>query len=309
MIILIVCAVVGVVLFAALFFPSVFSFLGADAVSWLTKVSENYFLAGEGSGIEISPESLFAIFCVIVFANLITRLCTFLNSVIRFENKRLATFKVLIFNSVKYLTSISAACYCLNVIGVNMVAVLAGLGVMGLIVGFGAQTLIEDIITGLFIVFEGQFSVGDIVSTDGYRGTVTNIGIRTTCITDVGGNVKILRNSDIKNVVNLSGKNSCAVVNMSITYAESIERAERVIKKALPIIFQSYPGIFEAEPMYVGVDALAASSVDLRVVAPVTEHNLFNARRILNRELKIAFDENKIEIPFPQVTVWQGSQE
>lgn len=309
MIILIVCAVVGIVLFAALFFPSVFSFLGADAVSWLTQVSENYFSGGEGSGIEISPESLFAIFCIIVFVTLITRLCTFLNSVIKFENRRLATFKVLIFNSVKYLTSISAACHCLNVIGVNMVAVLAGLGVMGLIVGFGAQTLIEDVITGLFIVFEGQFSVGDIVSTDGYRGTVTNIGIRTTCITDVGGNVKILRNSDIKNVVNLSGKNSCAVVNMSITYSESIERAERVIKKALPIIFQSYPGIFEAEPMYVGVDALAASSVDLRVVAPVTEHNIFNARRILNRELKIAFDENKIEIPFPQVTVWQGSQE
>lgn len=307
MLVFIILVVVGVMLLLALSYPSVFAFMGQGTVDWLSEISKTYFWGSMDVSVGLSWQKLFAIAGVIVFAAVVSKACTLINKKLKFKNKRMATFKVLALNSIKYMTVIVAVCYSLNIVGVNMVAILASLGVMGLVVGFGAQTLIEDVITGLFIVFEGQFCVGDIVSADGYRGTVTNIGIRTTCITDVGGNVKILRNSEIKNVVNLSGKSSFAVVNMSIAYSESIERAEMVIKKALPIIYANNIHMFEGEPSYVGVDMLGPSSVDLRVVAPVSEKNVFNARRLLNRELKIAFDENSIEIPFPQMTVWQGS--
>ena len=90
----------------------------------------------------------------------------------------------------------------LAILGVNTTAVLAGIGIVGLILGFGAQSLIEDIITGAFIIFEGQYVNGDIIILDDFRGTVRNIGVRTTTIEDAGGNLKVVNNSDIRNFQN-----------------------------------------------------------------------------------------------------------
>lgn len=193
----------------------------------------------------------------------------------------------------------------LSILGVNMVAVIASLGVLGLIVGFGAQTLIEDVITGLFIIFEGQFHVGDIIAIDNYRGTVTSIGIRTTQITDAGGNIKVINNSDIRTLVNLSEVASTAIADVGISYNADLEKAEQVILTLTEELPEMYPGIFHDRPTFMGVEELADSAVILRVVANVDEPNIYSGRRILLRELKLALDRNGIEIPFPQVVVHQ----
>ena len=225
---------------------------------------------------------------------------------LKLGNRHAETIKSLVCNCAKYAVVIYAIIFGLSIIGVNMMAVIASLGVLGLIVGFGAQTLIEDVITGLFIIFEGQFHVGDIVTIDDFRGTVTSIGIRTTQLTDAGGNIKIINNSDIRTLTNLSDKTSAAVVDVGIAYDADLVKAEQVVGELLTQLPKMYPDVFTHMPTYSGVQSLSASSVDLRVVAKVDETEVYHARRLLNRELKLAFDRSGIEIPFNQVVVHQA---
>ncbi|MDO4269898.1 MAG: mechanosensitive ion channel family protein [Eubacteriales bacterium] len=227
---------------------------------------------------------------------------------VKLKNRHAETIKSLLCNCAKYAVVIYAIIFGLSILGVNMMAVIASLGVLGLIVGFGAQTLIEDVITGLFIIFEGQFHVGDIVTLDNFRGTVTSIGIRTTQVTDAGGNIKIVNNSDIRTITNLSEVESAAVSIISISYSASLEEAETVVKATLQKLPGEHPEVFQTMPAYVGVEELGASSVDLKVVATVQEPNIYAARRIMNRELKLALDAADIEIPFPQIVVHQAGK-
>lgn len=205
----------------------------------------------------------------------------------------------------KFTCTIAAIVWALGILGVNLAGVFASLGVASLIIGFGAQSLIEDAVTGMFIIFEGQYSVGDIIVLDDFRGTVKNIGIRTTSIVDAGGNLKIVNNSDIRNLQQRSRESSVAVCDVGISYATSIPKVEEILAESLPDIYERHKDIFLSAPRYVGVEELASSSVVIRVVADVTEEDYFAGRRILNREMKLLLDSNGIEIPFTQVVVHQ----
>lgn len=238
--------------------------------------------------------------------------CWAVNTVVQLLNKRVKlksrhaeTIKSLLCNCLKYAVVIYALIFGLSIMGINMVAVIASLGVLGLVVGFGAQTLIEDVITGLFIIFEGQFHVGDIVTIDGFRGTVTAIGIRTTQITDVGNNIKIINNSDIRTLTNLSEVESIAIADVGISYGADLEQAEKAVRGLLEELPKRYPKVFLEKPAYSGVQDLADSAVVLRVTARVDESQVYHARRLLNRELKLCLDRAGIDIPFPQVVVHQ----
>ena len=172
-----------------------------------------------------------------------------------------------------------------------------------MIIGFGAQSLVEDLVTGIFLVFEDQFNVGDIIEVNGFRGTVDSIGIRATCIRDVGNNVKIINNSDLRNILNRSTADSYAVTTVSISYKENLEHVEEVVGEFLPKIREKYPEVFVKDPVYCGVQELAESGMLLKFVALVKESNIFTAPRLLNREIKLAFDKAGIEIPFNQIVV------
>ena len=214
----------------------------------------------------------------------------------------------LLVSFVKYSAAIVFIFLALQLFGVDTATLLAGIGILSLIVGLGAQPLIEDILSGLFIVFEGIFEVGDIIVYDGFRGTVREIGIRTTQIVDTGGNIKVINNSDIRTLTNLSEVTSVAVSVVSIAYGADLIKAEEAVRALLQTMPEKYPNLFQEIPTYAGVDELSDSSVDLKILAKVKETNIYGARRDLNRELKLALDEAGIEIPFPQVVVWQGKE-
>ena len=196
----------------------------------------------------------------------------------------------------------------LSILGVNATAVLAGVGIVGLILGFGAQSLIEDIITGAFIIFENQYSVGDIIILDDFRGTVRNIGVRTTVIEDAGGNLKVVNNSDIRNFQNRSRNNSVALVVVSVAYSTDLRKLEKLLQENLPKLKQEHPTLYLSTPRYLGVDQLADSGINLKFAVDVTESNVFAGQRMLARDLKILFDENGVEIPFPQVVVHKADE-
>ena len=182
----------------------------------------------------------------------------------------------LIAGLLKYVAVIVAIVWGLSILGVNATAVLAGVGIIGLILGFGAQSLIEDIITGAFIIFENQYSVGDVIILDDFRGTVRNIGVRNI---------------------------STALAVVAVAYKTDLRKLEKMLAEKLPKLKEEHPDLYLNTPKYLGVDELADSGINLKFAVDVKEENIFNGQRMLARDLKILFDENGVEIPFPQVVV------
>ena len=206
----------------------------------------------------------------------------------------------------KYVAVVCAVVWGLTILGVNTGAVLAGVGIVGLIIGFGAQSLIEDIITGTFIIFENQYSVGDIIVLDDVRGTVRSIGVRTTVIEDDGGNLKVVNNSDIRNFQNRSRDNSLAIILCAVSYDTDLRKLEELMQQKLPGTIMNHPELYISDIRYMGVDELADSGVNLKFSVQAKEEKFFQAKRALNRDVKLLLDDNGFEIPFPQVVVHKG---
>lgn len=241
-----------------------------------------------------------AILLVILLSNLII----FILSFFRDKKGRKGTLATVFTSLVKYGAVLFGACWALSIIGVDVSTIFASVGVLALILGFGAESLIADLVTGIFILFENQYNVGDIIEVGGFRGEVSEIGIRTMSVKDNGGNIKIINNSDMKNVINRSERQSVSVTDVSVSYDTDLEVLEKkLVEEILPQIKKQYPQIFIGDVNFVGVEQLADSGVVLRFSAQVEEANIFRGKRILNKELKIRFDKEKICIPYPQVDV------
>lgn len=222
------------------------------------------------------------------------------------KSMRAQTIANLAAGTFHYLIVIIGAVWGLAILGVNTTAVLAGIGIVGLILGFGAQSLIEDIITGAFIIFEGQYVNGDIIILDDFRGTVRNIGVRTTSIEDAGGNLKVVNNSDIRNFQNRSRNRSVAACEVSVAYDTDLKKMDKVIAEGLPLMYEAHKDLYQKEPVFLGVTALADSGVNLKFIVDVREEDVFKAQRQLTRDIWALFMDKGIEIPFPQVVVHQG---
>ncbi len=301
--------VVIMLLLLVLSAPNMLGFLSPSQREALNLFSDTYFRGfmplrtAEGS---FDLMRLVALLFMIAVCWAVYRIILFLFSLVRLKSRRAETIKGLLANLVRYCIVIFGVIFGLNILGADILTVIAGLGIMALVIGFGAQSLIEDIFAGLFILFEERFYVGDIISVDGFRGTVTSIGIVSTRITDMGGNIRIINNSDIRVLTNLSEVSSLAICVFGIAYGADLIKTEKVVDELCESLPDMYPNIFPKKPRYLGVESLSDSSVDLKIVADVDESNIFNAKRVMNREIKLALDRNNIEIPFPQVTVWQG---
>jgi small conductance mechanosensitive channel len=210
----------------------------------------------------------------------------------------------LLLSVMKYGGTIGAMFYCLYLLGMDATNLLAGVGVLSLVVGLGAQSLIKDILAGIFIVFEGEFRVGDIVTISDFRGTVLDIGLRTTKILGGNGNIKIFNNSEITGVLNMTKEISVASATIDIEYGQDLDYVDAVLARELPLLKEKNPKIVDG-PTSLGVSALGASGVSITVIARCTEQNVRAMNRFLNRELLQIFYRNDINVPFPNVTVSQ----
>lgn len=208
---------------------------------------------------------------------------------------------------VKYVAFVAMLYFCLAQFGVDTQTLLASAGILSLVIGLGAQKLVQDVVAGLFLIFEGEFRVGDIVTVGSWRGTVQEIGIRTTKIEDGQHNVKVLNNSEVSGLVNMTKKTSFAMIDAAIEYGESLERVESILAKELPNIKRRLPAI-KSGPFYKGVTELGDNSVNIRIMAECAENDRFQLVRDLNREIKLVFDHNDISIPFPQIVINQPTE-
>jgi small conductance mechanosensitive channel len=242
---------------------------------------------------------------VIAISLLIIALLNLGANKLRLKNKKAATFLSLIRSLIKWAIIIVAIFLILTKWGVDTNKILASIGIIALIVGLGCQSLISDVVAGIFLVADSAFEVGDIVVVDDFRGTVVEIGLKNTKIEDAGGNVKVISNSSINTMVNLTNSLSLAVVNISIPYEENLKRTETLLVERLKDMQKRIPSIVEG-PYYKGVEDMADSAVILKVIAKVKEEDRFQATRDIKRDIYIFLNENKITVPYPQLTITQG---
>ena len=223
------------------------------------------------------------------------------------KSKRAKTVITLLDGFVKYGCGLALIIIFLKGCGVNTTALIASVGILTLVIGLGAQSLIADIIAGMFIVFENEYNVGEIVAIDDFRGEVVEIGIRSTKLLDTAGNIKIINNSDIKSVVNMSRELSLAIIDCEYPYDVPQELVEKILMENLDTIKEKIPAIIDG-PYYKGVSLYEDSNVACRLVAQCKEIDRFQVQRDLLREYRMLFVKNGFDLSFQQVVVNQPNK-
>lgn len=268
-------------------------------VGFLTQV----FSMEELEDMNFSFSAVWKLLVMIVCVITVETLLVFLLGLPKPKSHRAKSILSIISSLLKYVAAIVILCWGLSILGVNVSTIVASVGIVALIVGFSAESLIADVVTGAFMIFENHYNVGDIIEVDGFRGTVTDIGIRTTCITDPGDNVKIVNNSAMKNILNRSDKMSRSISDIGIPYGTDLEKLESEIPDLMKEIYEKHKDMMKEAPVYLGVNELADSAVVLRFYVHVDEKDIFTGARTLNHDLLIGFKKLGVEVPFPQVDV------
>ncbi|USG65786.1 mechanosensitive ion channel family protein [Brevibacillus ruminantium] len=226
-------------------------------------------------------------------------------SKLQMEQRRVDTLRVLVNNVTSYAIYFLAILLILQQLGVDLRPVLVSAGVLGLAVGFGAQSLVRDVITGFFIIFEDQFAVGDFVTINNMTGTVQEIGLRITRIRSWTGEVHIFPNGTITHVTNFSLHNTLAVVDVSVPYEEDLGRMERIIMETMK---QAQANVEEivGEPQFLGVQALGPSEVTMRLTVECKPNTHHGVSRKLRAMIRQELSRQGIEIPYPRVVTMTG---
>lgn len=185
-----------------------------------------------------------------------------------------------------------------NIFGLSVASLIAGAGIVGLAIGFGAQGLVSDVVTGFFLLLEKQIDVNDYVTVGGLDGIVESVGLRTTQVRSFDGTLNYIPNRDITTVSNHSRGNMRALVDIGISYDEDIDKAIAVIQTACANLTLENETIVEG-PDVIGVQAFGASDVTLRIIAKAKNGEQWAVERQLRKAIKGALDTNSIEIPFP----------
>jgi len=193
--------------------------------------------------------------------------------------------------------------------GINITAMLAGLGVIGIAVGFGAQTLIRDYLSGIFILLEDQYDVGDVVRVGGIAGLVEEVGLRRTVLRDLDGIVHSISNGEIKTASNFTKGYSRVNLNISVAYGEDLDRVIKVINRVCKEMAgdPEWNADFITTPQVLRVDNLGDSGIDIKILGDTKPIRQWAVTGELRLRIKRTFDAEGIEIPWPHTKVYFGN--
>jgi small conductance mechanosensitive channel len=231
------------------------------------------------------------------------------NGQVPLRSGRIRTLLPLLRRFVSIMLGLIATLIVLSELGINIAPLLAGAGVIGLAIGFGAQTLVKDVITGIFILAEETVSVGDIVDLGGNGGVVEDISIRTIKLRDAEGIVHVIPFSEVTRIKNMTSGYAQALIDLRVSYREDIDMVFEEIRR-LAAEFRAEPEwsarILDDLEMW-GVDQLAESAVVIRFRIKTLPAQQWSVKREFSKRLKKRFDELGIEMPFPHRTLYFGS--
>jgi len=215
-----------------------------------------------------------------------------------FSPNRAKTLEKLVSNLFSYVLIFILITFIVGIFEYNVTGLIAGAGIIGLAVGFGAQGLVSDMVTGFFILLEKQIEVDEYITVAGLDGVVEEVGLRTTRIRGFDGTVHFIPNREIGSLSNHSRSNMRALVDMSISYDDNIDEAMRILQQACDKVAQEDELIKEG-PHVIGIQNLGDSDVVIRIIAQTANMEQWGVERRLRQAMKEALDANNIEIPFP----------
>jgi len=194
----------------------------------------------------------------------------------------------------------------LDEVGVSVAPLLAGAGIVGVAIGFGAQSLVKDFLSGIFMIFEDQYGVGDVVDLGEASGTIEAVGLRVTRLRDVNGTVWYVRNGEILRVGNMSQNWARTVLDMPVAYSADLEQVRRVLQEVAHELWEdeAFKGLIIEEPEVWGVESLTPDAVTVRVTLKTAPMEQWKVAREMRERIKDRFDREGIEMPFPQRMVW-----
>ncbi len=281
----------------------------------IKQMVENFFKAEDGSINLLGKAATILVIFVAIF--IVTRVINHLVdktlsnkrvTKLQINDRRMNTLSEILKKVVKYVLVFIGIAVSLDLFNINTTSIIATAGIGGLAIGFGAQSLVKDVITGFFILLEDQYAVGDYVKIGGLEGIVEELGVRVTKLRDFTGELHIIPNSNIQIVTNRTRGAMRALVKISIAYEEDIERAIKVLEKVSEDLAKSNENIVEG-PTVLGVTDFGGSDVVLTVVAKTKPMEQWAVERAMRKAIKEAFNREDIEIPYSKIVVVDGGKE
>lgn len=222
------------------------------------------------------------------------------------EKKREKTLIDIIGAALKFAVWLMASLMILQELGVNIAPLLAGAGVIGVALGFGAQSLVQDAFKGLFIIFENQYRVGDVVQINSdLAGVVEKITLRATVLRDLDGNLHHISNGNIQTATNMTMEFANVNIDIGVSYNSDIAKVEKVINETGEAMAKhaDWKDAIIEPPVFLRVDSFDDSAITVKILGKTTADMRWGVAGELRKRLKDAFDKNDIEIPFPQMVI------
>lgn len=215
------------------------------------------------------------------------------------NHKKEDTVINLIKSVFKYLIIIVVVLLILEVYGINTTSILASLGIVGVVVGLAFQDTMKNMLAGVFIIFDNRYNVGDVVKINEFTGTVKSLGLQTTKLKAVTGEVFTISNSAIESVTNYTENDTLLVIELGVGYKTDISHLERVLKKLNAKIrkIENVKGDLEL----LGVDSFSSSEIVYKISVLCKPYTHFAVKREILKLVKIEFDKEEIEIPYTQI--------
>ena len=224
----------------------------------------------------------------------------------RYVDKRKSkTINSLINNLIKYFIILVDIVMILDIFGIDTKTLIASLGIVGVVAGLAIQDTLKDFVAGISIILENQYRVGDTITIKGFRGEVIDLGIKSTKIKSYTGEVMIIANHLIEEVINHSLEKSVAIVDIPVSYDTDVDKLEKVLNKLFINLNKSIDGL-KGDISILGLEDYNDSSISYRVIADTFPMKHFQVERELKKAIKKELEKNNIEIPFTQVVIHNG---
>lgn len=286
-------------------------------MSFLDNIKEfsNFFLISEDGGLNslgklISAVIIFiAVMILVKISNKIIE-TTFNNRKInklQVSDRRLTTLTDILKKVIKYILIFIGIVTSLELFGINTTSIIATAGIGGLAIGFGAQSLVKDIITGFFILLEDQYAIGDHIRIDSKEGIVEELGVRVTKVRAFSGDLHIIPNGSITIVDNMTRGAMRALIKVAVAYEEDVDRAMEVMDRVGKSVASENTNIVDG-PTVLGISDFGSSDVVITMVAKTKPMEQWAVERELRKKIKEAFKRENIEIPYSKVVVYKGEE-
>lgn len=218
----------------------------------------------------------------------------------KIKHKKQITLMNFFINVLRVITLIIAALIILEIYGFKTSTIVASLGAVTVVIGLAFQDILKDFIAGISFIFEDSYNVGDWVTINDFKGEVISIGMKTTRIRAYEGEILIINNGSITQVINHTAANSLAIVDVNVSYDSNIDKVEKVLNELCQNIkLDNLKGNIEL----LGIEKLGDSAITFRITAEVEAGTQYSTQRKIRKEVKLILDKNNIEIPYNQLVV------